>query len=113
MYFSTSFITDCFNLVLYGEKEWKCNTVSLKKSCFIFIKQDAWSKGIETEFICPINDIAVFLSGLVVMCSPLDPRFMGSNLAEVDGFLRVIKIHSTTSLRREVKPGVPCHTFVA
>jgi hypothetical protein len=29
---------------------------------------------------------------------------MGSNPAEDDGFLRVIKIHSTTSFRREIKP---------
>jgi hypothetical protein len=34
----------------------------------------------------------------------LDPRFAGSNLAEVDGFLRAIKIHSMLSFRGEVKP---------
>jgi hypothetical protein len=41
------------------------------------------------------------------------PRFIGSNLAEVDGSLRAIKIHSTTSFRREVKLRVPCHAFMA
>jgi hypothetical protein len=37
------------------------------------------------------------LSGLVVACLPLEPRFSGSNLAEDSGFLRVIKIHCKTS----------------
>jgi hypothetical protein len=36
----------------------------------------------------------------MVTCSPLDPRFMGSNPAEVDGFLKVIKIHNTASFGR-------------
>lgn len=47
----------------------------------------------------------------VVMCSP--DGFVGSNQAEVDGFLRAIKIRSITSFGREVKPGVPCDTFIA
>ena len=46
-------------------------------------------------------------------CSPLDPRFAGSIPAEVDGFLRVIKIRSTTSFGGEVKPPVPCRRFTA
>jgi hypothetical protein len=32
---------------------------------------------------------------------------------EVDGFLRVIKIRSTTSYGGEVKPSVPCRRFTA
>jgi hypothetical protein len=32
---------------------------------------------------------------------------MGSNLAEDDGFLRAIKIRSTTYFRGEIKPSVP------
>jgi hypothetical protein len=41
----------------------------------------------------------------VVACLLLDPRFAGSNPAEDDVFLRVIKIRSTTYdfLRRESK----------
>jgi hypothetical protein len=39
------------------------------------------------------------LGGLVVACLPLDPRFAGSNPAEDDGFLRVIKIRSTISTK--------------
>jgi hypothetical protein len=35
------------------------------------------------------------------MCSPLYPRFMGSNPAEVSGFLRAMKICSRTYFRRE------------
>jgi hypothetical protein len=49
----------------------------------------------------------------VVVFLPLDPRFAGSNLAEDDGFLRVIKIHSTTSFGGEVKLSVPCRRFMA
>jgi hypothetical protein len=35
----------------------------------------------------------------------LDPRFAGSNPAEDDGYLMVIKICSMTSFKGEVKPG--------
>jgi hypothetical protein len=38
----------------------------------------------------------------------VDPRFVGSNLAEDGGFLKAIKIQSTTSFEGEVKPPVPC-----
>jgi hypothetical protein len=44
----------------------------------------------------------MFLRCLVVACLPLDPRFAGSKPAEDDGFLRVIKIRSTTSFGGEV-----------
>jgi hypothetical protein len=46
--------------------------------------------------------------GLVVACLPLDPRFAGSNLAEDDGFSRVIKICNTIFFEVEVKLSVPC-----
>jgi hypothetical protein len=36
----------------------------------------------------------------------LDPRLAGSNPAEDNGFLRVMKISSTTSFGREIKPAV-------
>jgi hypothetical protein len=49
----------------------------------------------------------------MVACKPLDPRFVGSNLAEDSGFLRVIKIRSTASFGGEVKPSVPCCRFTA
>jgi hypothetical protein len=43
----------------------------------------------------------------------LDPRLVGSNPAESNGFfLRVIKICSMTSFRGEVKPLVPCCKFL-
>jgi hypothetical protein len=51
-------------------------------------------------------------SGSVLATGP-DPRFSGSNPAENDGFLRVIKIRSTTSFGGEVKPLVPCRRFTA
>ena len=37
-----------------------------------------------------------FIVGLGVMCSPRDPRFAGSNPAEVDGFFQDVKILSTS-----------------
>jgi hypothetical protein len=35
---------------------------------------------------------------------PLGPKFAGSNPTEMMEFLRAIKIHSTPSFKREVKP---------
>jgi hypothetical protein len=54
------------------------------------------------------NRIHISLGGLVVANLPLYPRFTGSNPAEDDGFLRVIKIRITTSFGGEVKPSIPC-----
>ena len=36
------------------------------------------------------------LGGLGVTCSPRDPRFAGSNPAEIDGFFQDVKILSTS-----------------
>jgi hypothetical protein len=47
--------------------------------------------------------IIVLNCGIVVCSIP----------AEVDGFLRVIKIRSTTSFGGEVKPSLPCRRFTA
>jgi hypothetical protein len=55
----------------------------------------------------------IALGGLVVACLPVDLRFAGSNPAEDDGFLRVIKIRSATSFGGEIKPSVPCRRFTA
>ena len=38
----------------------------------------------------------VGLDGLGVTCSPRDPRFVGSNSAEVDGFFQDVKFLSTS-----------------
>ena len=38
----------------------------------------------------------VGLGGIGVTCSPRDPRFAGSNPAEVDGFFQGVKILSTS-----------------
>jgi hypothetical protein len=38
--------------------------------------------------------------------------FAGSNPAEGDGFLLVIKVHSITSFGGEVKPSVLCHKIL-
>jgi hypothetical protein len=43
---------------------------------------------------------------------PLDPRFMGTNSAEGDGFLMAIQIRSTTSFGWEVNPRAPCRKIL-
>ena len=43
-----------------------------------------------------VTNALVCLGGLGVMCSPRDPRFAGSNPAEVDGFFQDVKILSTS-----------------
>jgi hypothetical protein len=45
-------------------------------------------------------------------CLPLDARLVSSDPAKGDGFLRAIKIHSTTSSGREVELSVPCRKFL-
>jgi hypothetical protein len=62
--------------------------------------------GSRSEVTSSYMPLVVF-SGLVVECLPLDPRFVGSNLDEDDGFLRVIKIRSMTSFRAKVKVDPP------
>jgi hypothetical protein len=52
--------------------------------------------------------VPLTLGGLVIACLQLDPRFAGSHPAEVDGFLKAIKVRSMTSFKREVKPSVTC-----
>ena len=40
--------------------------------------------------------VLVGLGGLGVTCSPRDPRFVGSNPADVDGIFQDVKILSTS-----------------
>jgi hypothetical protein len=75
---------------------------SRTKTCLHGVQQKSFT------FYWPVRMKPIALGGLVVACLPLDPRFADSNLAEDDGFLRAIKIHSTTSFRKEWKPSVPC-----
>jgi hypothetical protein len=55
----------------------------------------------------------ICLGGLVVSVFATGPKVAGSIPAEVDGFLRVIEIRSTTSFGGKVKPSVPCRRFTA
>ena len=59
------------------------------------------------------KDIIVGLSGLGVTCSPRDPRFVGSNPAEVDGFYSGYKNPEHKSSKRDFKLGVPSLRFLA
>ena len=43
--------------------------------------------------------------GLGVTCSPRDPRFVGANPSEVDGFFQDIKILSTSPFGRDFLVG--------
>ena len=61
-----------------------------------------------------LHSILVSLGGLGVTCSPRDPRFAGSNLAEVDGFYserKNPKQHKSSG--RDFKLGVPILRFQA
>jgi hypothetical protein len=70
--------------------------------------------GICSRYLCKVEKVifsypfCIVLSGVVVsVCLPLDPRLVGSNLAEGNCFLRVIKIYSTFSFGGEVKLSAP------
>ena len=77
-------------------------------------------RGIElVYYMCPgvdphqnINFSFLVLSSLRVMCTPRDPKFAGSNPAEVDGFFQDIKILSISPLGGN-KLWVPSLTFQA
>ena len=61
---------------------------------------------------CQNTDIRLSnLGGLGVTCSSRDPRFVGSNPAEVDRFFQDVKILSTSP--RDFKLGVPSLRFHA
>jgi hypothetical protein len=51
------------------------------------------------------------VGGLEVTCSPRDPRFAGSNTAEVDGFFSGRKNPEHKSSGRDFKLGVPILRF--
>ena len=53
------------------------------------------SKGIVNK-ICKVRQIILGLGGLGETYSPRDPKFAGTNLAEVDGFFQDVKILSTS-----------------
>ena len=56
-----------------------------------------WNKLIENVgFIVVIKWQQVSLGGLGVTCLPRDPRFAGSNPAEIDGYFQDVKILSTS-----------------
>ena len=48
------------------------------------------------SFFVVLNSTVVGHGGLGVTCSPRDPRFAGSNPAEVDEFFQDVKILSTS-----------------
>ena len=55
----------------------------------------------------------VGLGGLGITCLPSDPRFAGSNPAEVDAFFSGRKNPEHKSSRRDFKLGVPSLRFQA
>ena len=59
-----------------------------------------------------INSL-VSLGGLRVMCSPRDPRFVGSNPTEVNGFFSGCKNPEHKSSGRDFKLWVPSLRFQA
>ena len=59
-----------------------------------------------------VSQHQIGLGGLVVTCSPRDPRFACSNPAEVDGFFQSLKSWAQSS-GRHFKLGVPSLRFQA
>ena len=55
----------------------------------------------------------VVLGGLIVTCSPRDPKFAGSNPAEVNGLFSGRKNLEHKSCGRDFKLGVPSLRFQA
>jgi hypothetical protein len=70
-----------------------------------------WRIILSAWYVTPISLSLVYANRKVIFCECI--RFAGSIPTEVDGFLRVIKIQSTTSFGGEVKPSVPCRRFTA
>jgi hypothetical protein len=65
---------------------------------------------VNSEELIGTTEYLVALGGLVVSVLATGPKVRGF---DGDGFLRVIKIRSTTSFGGEVKPSVPCRRFTA
>jgi hypothetical protein len=65
-------------------------------------KLERLATGLQRRYLFLVRILCVVLGGLVVSVLAMDPRFAGSIPAEVDGFLRVIKIRSTTSFGGDV-----------
>ena len=68
-------------------------------------------KAEKSDTVVPISGVAPVVQWLSY--SPLDPRFVGSIPAGVDGFFQSVEILSMTSFGKEVKPWVPCCKFTA
>ena len=102
---------------------WKlCSVISPEhelRHTFLALRFDLTVSLLWTVSLTPLQihlwstGMLVGLGGLVVMCSPRDPRFTGSNLAEVGGFFSRRKNPEQKSSRRDFKLGVPTLKFQA
>ena len=63
---------------------------------YIYITYFGWGLGHQNYTHSILIGIDVGVGGLEVTCSPRDPRFAGSNPAEVVGFFQNVKILSTS-----------------
>ena len=61
---------------------------------------------------CVLDSMAAWI-GLGVTCLPRDPRFVGSNPAEIDGFFSGHKNPEPKFSRRDFKLGIPSLRFQA
>ena len=77
-----------------GQNNNKCNNI-IHSMTSTRPKQTSARKINTNNILCTVG-----LGGLGVTCSPQDPRFAGSNPAEVDGFFQDVKILSTILLER-------------
>jgi hypothetical protein len=90
-------------LKLFRDDEVK-GTIFFSRKLFVINHEGAYKR------IVKYAKIVIDLGGLVVSVLATGPKVRGF---KPDGFLRVIKICSTTSFGGEVKPSVPCRRFTA
>ena len=84
------FLPDTFTSFYFGTIG---HSLNIFWSIYVF---PAYKFGKNIHKLNVIFCICVDLGGLGVTCSPRDPRFSGSNPAEVDGFFQDLKILSTS-----------------
>jgi hypothetical protein len=90
----------------------RCICTSLKEVSYykqpIINTKNLWIS--EYCVMFPLSNRPRWSSGSVLATGP---KVRGFKPGRGDGFLRVIKIRSTTSFGGEVKPSVPCRRFTA
>jgi hypothetical protein len=110
MFLATDSLLTLYLLYVYGH-----SFIELQKSSapcfnltFIYSETNQMLSWSDASNLGPVA-----LSGIVVVCLPLYPRFASSKPAEGERFLRATNISRTSSFGGEVKPSAQYRTFTA